>query len=217
MKRFCALLSTCLSPLRLGRFWPFLLLFTSLSVLSDGISEKGLKRLLRSKILMAQGIAANDIIVNAVLSQNAKALTLDNIIELDEQWRAEHDFSELKLAHQQNPPGIYIKDVIETAPDIFSEIFVTDNQGANVAAYPATTDYWQGDEDKWIHAWAKGKGDIFLSKVHLDESANVHAIQIGVPIRHQGKVIGVLVTGIKLTHVQSSYLLKNLDKRLIGQ
>jgi hypothetical protein len=54
---------------------------------------------------------------------------------------------------------------------------VIDNQGANVAAYPATSGYWQGDDAKWVKSWAKGRG-------------------------------GVLITGIKLTHVQSTYLLK---------
>ncbi len=199
----------------LAYFVNILLVFCSVSASCEGITETGLKRLLRSKILMAQSIAANDIIVNAVLSQNAKLIPMSQIRALDAQWRADTSLSSLKLAYQSNPPGRYIRDVIETAPDIFSEIFVTDNQGANVAAYPATSDYWQGDEDKWRKAWARGKGKVFLSKVELDESSNVHAIQIGVPIKHKSKTIGVLVTGIKLTHVQSTYLLKNLDKRMI--
>lgn len=184
---------------------------------AKGITEKGLKRILRSKILMAQGIAANRSIVDGVLQQNAKSMTLTQIKALDQKWRSQKILTPFKLSYQTNPSGSYIKDIIENDPDIFSEIFVTDNQGANVAAFPATSDYWQGDEDKWIKSWAQGKGDVYLSKVEFDESSKVHAIQIAVPIKHKGLVIGVLVIGIKLTHVQASYLLRNLDKRLIEQ
>lgn len=53
--------------------------------------------------------------------------------------------------------GAFLKNIIVQQADVYSEAFVTDAKGANVAAYPATSDYWQGDEDKFTKAFASGK------------------------------------------------------------
>ncbi|MFT5163762.1 MAG: hypothetical protein ACI9FJ_002359 [Alteromonadaceae bacterium] len=74
-----------------------LVLFLSFVVSADGITEKGLERLLRSKILMAHGIAANDVIVNAVLSQNVKQMPMPQVRDLDRKWRTDKSLSPLKL------------------------------------------------------------------------------------------------------------------------
>lgn len=43
----------------------------------------------------------------------------------------------------------------------YAEIFVMDNQGANVAMSDKTSDYWQGDEDKFVRSFAGGEGKVF--------------------------------------------------------
>lgn len=186
-------------------------------VYADGLTEKGLKRVLRSKIVMIKGIAANKLIIDAVEQQNAKQMSLQQIKTIDKQWRAQSADTPLKLQYQLNASGVYIRDLVQSNKSLFSEIFVTDNQGANVAAYPATSDFWQGDEDKWLKSWLDGEGEVFVSKLAFDQSSKAHAIQISVPIKLKSKVIGVLVSGIKLTHLQSTYLLRNLDDSMIKQ
>jgi len=42
--------------------------------------------------------------------------------------------------------------------------------------------------------------------VAYDESAKPDAMQISVPVKDQGKTIGVLVVGIKLSYIEASKL-----------
>jgi hypothetical protein len=194
-----------------------ILIVVTTVVYADGLTEKGLKRVLHSRIVMIKGIAANKLIVEAVAQQNAKQLSLLQIKDIDQQWQTQIGDTPLKMHYQLNLSGKYIKAIVQSNHKIFSEIFITDNQGANVAAYPATSDYWQGDEEKWQKSWLDGHGEVFVSKLAFDESSQAHAIQISVPIRVKSKVIGVMISGIKLTHLQSTYLLRNLDDSMIKQ
>ena len=72
-----------------------------------------------------------------------------------------------------------------------------------MAAYPATTDYWQGDEAKWKDTFHNDKGSLYIGPVELDESTNTKAVQISVPVLDKGKIIGVLIVGIKLSFIAS--------------
>lgn len=44
--------------------------------------------------------------------------------------------------------------MIRQMSNTYSEAFVTDMLGANVAMFPATSDFWQGDEEAFIEAYA---------------------------------------------------------------
>ena len=85
----------------------------------------------------------------------------------------------------------------------YNEAFLTDNQGANVAAFPPTSDYFQGDEEKWSESFNEGSGRVFIGPVELDESTGVRAVQISAPVLDQGRTIGVLVVGITVEHIES--------------
>ena len=78
------------------------------------------------------------------------------------------------------------------------------NQGANVAAYPPTSDYWQGDEEKFIVAFNQGKGQLLITPIFYDESAKTYASQVAAPVYNKEDVaIGVLFIGIKLSYAQT--------------
>jgi hypothetical protein len=78
----------------------------------------------------------------------------------------------------------------------YREAFVMDNQGALVCMTRKTSDYWQGDEDKWTKGFAEGRGSVFVSEPALDESTGVKLIHVSVPFMEEGKAIGVLTVGI---------------------
>jgi hypothetical protein len=71
-----------------------------------------------------------------------------------------------------------------------------DDQGAIVCATERTTDYWQGDEAKWQRAYNDGKGDVFIDRPKLDESANTRIAQISVPVMDGEKAIGAVTVGV---------------------
>jgi hypothetical protein len=78
------------------------------------------------------------------------------------------------------------------------EAFIIDKVGANVAMTNKTSDFYQGDEEKFSEAFAEGKGGTHIGKVLLDESIQSYAIQVGVPVMDQGSAIGVLVVTVNV-------------------
>jgi hypothetical protein len=103
---------------------------------------------------------------------------------------------------QTSPAGRFLKQQVQRSTS-FNEAFLTDNQGANVAAFPATSDYWQGDEDKWTNAFNDGDGRVYIGGLKLDESTNTVAAQVSAPVLDRGKTIGVLVVGVTINYLQT--------------
>ncbi len=74
--------------------------------------------------------------------------------------------------------------------EIFSEVFVTNKYGVNVAQSQKTSDYYQGDE----HWWQKARDDgLYVGDVAYDKSAKVYSVDICVRIEDEDKnFLGVL-------------------------
>ncbi len=74
-----------------------------------------------------------------------------------------------------------------------SEIFVTDRQGALVAASGLTSDYYQADEAWWEKAYNGGAGSFYLSELEYDASSGIYAFSLATPIYNQAReAIGIL-------------------------
>ena len=172
-----------------------------------GFSQAHLARLLRNKVEDIRELAANAAVVRTVQEHNAKAQSLEEIKRLDEAWVATAELTPFKKSLQDNEVGRYFKTLVDFNRSIYSELFLTDRNGATLAAYPATTDYWQGDEKKWSEAFNGGSGEVYIGPVAFDESSHVNSVQISVPVvGAENKAIGVLVVGVKLSYLQAKYL-----------
>jgi hypothetical protein len=180
-----------------------LLMLASAASAQQDISESELEDLLRVKVRTVQHMALNPLLVRAVKQQNALGLTQEEINKRDKEWRAtKGPPTPYKLSLQTSPAGRFLKEQV-TRNTTFNEAFLTDNQGANVAAYPATSDYWQGDEEKWSNSFNGGEGKISIGKLALDESTNTVAAQVSAPVLDRGKTIGVLVVGVSINYLQT--------------
>ncbi len=173
---------------------------------NGGFTQVQLRRLLRTKIETISEIANNEVVVSAVRRQNRRSLSQGKIEEIDAAWQATNDDTPFKTSLQENEAGRYFQSLIDFNESIYTEAFLTDRRGANVAAYPATTDYWQGDEEKWGASFNDGAGEVFVGRIEFDQSTKTNAIQISVPIMDGDEAIGVLIVGIRLTYVQAKYL-----------
>ncbi|MGA8259497.1 MAG: PDC sensor domain-containing protein [Arenicellales bacterium] len=162
--------------------------------------EKVLERL-QDKLRTVRHMSFHPVIVRAVRTQNNEKLTLDVIKQRDEQWQSTKTENALQREILHSEASQVLKTFVQGNPD-FNEAFATDDQGANVAMYPTTSDYWQGDEDKWIKSFNNGNGKLYIGKVQLDESTNTVAVQVSVPILDQGKTIGVLVIGVTQKYLE---------------
>ena len=149
---------------------------------------------LKSVVPMVETMAANAAVVDAVASQNSQGMTLDAIKATDTEWQAGGAAATVS-ANLENAAAAALKTAMADKPYLVEGI-LTDNQGANVAMTQKTSDYWQGDEPKFIKAWADGKGDVYISRPKRDESTGEVIAQISVPVRKDGAAIGTLTIGV---------------------
>ncbi len=173
----------------------------------DAPSQEELKSLLNTKIRSVQHMALNPTVIRATRRQNSEELTLDLIKQRDDDWKSTTELTHFKRSLQENDAGRFLKRVIGINKS-FNEAFVTDNQGANVAAFPATSDYWQGDEEKWTASFNDGTGQVFMGPLEYDQSTKTYAVQISAPLYDRGATIGVLVVGVTLDYLKSKQALQ---------
>ena len=87
----------------------------------------------------------------------------------------------------------------KTGHSVFTEVFLTNEYGANVAQSGKTTDYRQDDEDWWQKAKVNG---ISIGKAEHDESAKADIIPIGIKITDKdGNFVGVLKAALSVSSI----------------
>jgi hypothetical protein len=137
------------------------------------------------------------VIVKAVKAENAKGKSLDAIKGQDEKWKGTAGVVDYMQALMDSACGKHLRALQDTKA-YYAEIFVMDNQGANVCMTDKTSDYWQGDEAKFKESFAGGKGAVHLSDVKFDDSTQAYLVQVSVPVKDGEKVIGAITFGIDL-------------------
>lgn len=184
-KLLSAILTSCL-----------LISFGSLAFAEE--APKKIKDLAQNK-LAAYG--KDPVIVNAVKAENAKGKTLDQVKAKDKEWIATAGIADNMQAIMGSECGTYLRSIQKSAP-YYAEIFVMDNQGANVAMTDKTSDYWQGDEAKFKKSFNGGAGAVFVDKVEFDDSAQAYLVQVSVPVWDGGQAIGAITFGIDVDKVE---------------
>ena len=167
------------------------------------LTDAQIEELLDVKIRFATHMAYQPNIIRAVEAQNGKKLTLAEIKERDQMWiDAKGGSNALIRAITRNDIARYLKRRVDNNTAI-DEVFITDNQGANVAAYPPTSDYWQGDEGKFTSSFNNGNGKVFIGPLEQDASTNKTLVQISTPIVSNNQTIGVLIMGVSVDYLAS--------------
>lgn len=168
------------------------------------LTQAELQEVLAPRIEGLKFLTKNGMLLEAIRQQNREGQSLDDIKKIDAEWKAGK--SPLIKELQENKAGNFLKNIIIQQSDVYNEAFLTDAQGANVAAYPATSDYWQGDEEKFTAAFNGGQGKIFIGGIEMDESTKTNAVQISVPMEYNDETIGVLVIGVKVSVLEAEKL-----------
>lgn len=137
----------------------------------------------------------DQVIVDAVRHKNELAQTLVEIQMMDKKWRAHPGIADYMQALMDSGCANHLRQIQGSAP-YFAEIFVMDNQGANVAMTDKTSDYWQGDEAKFKKSYSDGKGAVFVDDVEFDDSVQTYTVQVSVPVKDGGETIGAITFGI---------------------
>ena len=180
-----------------------LLVLPAVSQAEIELSEDQIEELLDVKIRFATHMAFQPNIIRAVEAQNGQKMSLAQIKENDETWIGANGGSNSLIREiTRNDIARYLQRRVENNSAI-DEVFITDNQGANVAAYPPTSDYWQGDEGKWTSSFNDGNGQIFIGPLEQDASTNKSQVQISAPIVSNNETIGVLIMGVSVDYISA--------------
>ena len=140
-------------------------------------------------------------IIKAVKDENAKRKTLSQIKDMDKKWKATPGIADYMKAMMDSECGKHLRNIQKGAP-YYAEIFVMDNQGANVAMTDKTSDYWQGDEAKFQKSFKGGAGEVFIDDVEFDDSTQAYLVQVSVPVKDGGKVIGAITIGVDVDKIE---------------
>ena len=167
-----------------------------------GEHEGPVRELVESQI---KGWTANPAIIAAVKAQNRKhaGLAQAEIDALDKKWRAETKASAKPMIDELLGRGVSktLAGYKVDGEGLFTEIFVMDNKGLNVAQSDATSDYWQGDEAKWKKTFLAGPDAVFIDEVEFDESTQTYQSQVSLSIADpdSGEVIGAITVGVNVS------------------
>jgi len=134
--------------------------------------------------------------------QNKAQATLPQteLLARDGRWRREFqtgggDLSESILSRALSRR---LRELAVDTQGLITEVMLTDKRGFNVAVSDLTSDYWQGDEDKFQEAWILEQGQLHFDTVVYDESTRLFQIHVSRPVYHPetGRPMGVLIVGV---------------------
>jgi hypothetical protein len=149
--------------------------------------------------------ASDPALIAAIVAQNAVTGAYDQaqIDALDTQWRAEVGAASKPLidATLANAASQYLAGVQEASAGKYTEIFAMDAKGLNVGQSTLTSDYWQGDEDKFTASFGAGADAVHIGEIEQDESTQIFQSQVSVPITDPatGAVIGAITVGVDVS------------------
>lgn len=148
------------------------------------------------------GWAQSDVLVQAITEQNSRTVAYDQaqIDALDQAWRAEVGTGNTPTITPvlKNAAADFLRERVAASGGQITEIFIMDAQGLNVAASDVTSDYWQGDEEKFSETHGVGPGALHISDVELDESTQKYQGQLSLTIMDPatGAPIGAMTVGV---------------------
>jgi signal transduction histidine kinase/HAMP domain-containing protein len=170
-----------------------------------------------------QALAEVDVLKQTLEMKNAsyegsQGEILTEIERLDNQWRTAGESDPLidQVTTRDvsiNPSASQLAAFLDAFP-FYSEVFITDQYGATVAATGRLSDYYQADEGWWQASWNGGRGAVYISDPEFDESAGVTALLVAVPIVSDdtGRVIGILRSTLTVDELFSL-----IEHQTIGQ
>jgi len=158
-------------------------------------------------------LAANDLqewindpfVIYAIREQNELSgdLSLQQIEDFDQRWRREMDGSEKPMIFDLlgRQASIVLRERREKSNGVITEIILMDKHGLNVAISDPTSDYYQGDEAKWLETYLVGPDAVHVGELEYDESTGKVQTQVSMSIvdpEDPEEAIGAVTFGVNL-------------------
>lgn len=145
------------------------------------------------------------VITMSVKAQNERRAGIgqDGIEKLDAEWVAERDSDDQPLiaATLSSPSSAYLTQVQANSGGLYTAVFVMDANGLNVGQSAVTSDYWQGDEDKFTSTFPVGPDAVFVDAPEFDDGFGVWVVQVSLTLAENGKAIGTATVDLNATEL----------------
>ncbi len=143
------------------------------------------------------------IVIHAIEEQNIRFGNVSSmdIAVLDNTYRSEMKTGDWQMVRRllDKPVSRYLKSKQSDSQGTIVEFFVTDRNGLNVGQSVPTTDYWQGDEDKYLRTFAAGSNETFISRAERDDQSQMLETQASFVIKNRaGRPIGTATVTIAI-------------------
>lgn len=148
------------------------------------------------------GWIGEPVLIDAIVMQNETTARYDaaTIEAMDQAWRAELGTPSSPTISPvlTHPASDFLRARVAASGGTVTEIFVMDSVGLNVASSGMTSDYWQGDEEKFTATFGAGAGAMHFSEIEFDESSQSYQAQISFTLTDpaSGAPIGAMTVGI---------------------
>lgn len=175
------------------------------SSIGSVVADEGLEARLRelARVELSTWVSDPELITE-LREQNEQHSTLSesDIDALDRQWRDEIDAVDRPLisAIMGSRWSIMLSELQRLTGGLVVEVFVANNRGLNIAQSAITSDYWQGDEPKFLESYGNGPDAVYVRGVEFDKSAQMDLAQVSIPIADPvtGVVVGVATFGLNV-------------------
>ena len=128
------------------------------------------------------------------------------IDKMDAAWKTEAKSDDQPLIAEilSSPLSNYLLYIQASSAGLFTEIFVMDKFGLNVGQSSVTSDFWQGDEDKYQKTFAVGPDAVFVDEPEFDDKTKTWRTQVNfTAVDPQTKEpIGAVTVEFNLTELQ---------------
>lgn len=140
----------------------------------------------------------------AVQAQNRRhqGITQAEISARDNQWivefqRGTREFSASVLT---NALSQTLRSLQYATDGLITEVIVMDEHGLNVGVSKMTSDYWQGNEEKYQLTFGYPPNTVFVDDVRYDESTGRFQVQVNIPLYDPDEEtpIGAITVGVDI-------------------
>lgn len=123
-----------------------------------------------------------------------------DLLVLDQRWRAEVGQVDgpTVAGIVASPVSDTMRGLLMNSGGLVTEIIVMDDRGMNVAVSSVTSDFWQGDEAKFLETYPHGVDAVHVGEIEFDESSQTYQVQVSFSVADvsTGAPLGAVTIGL---------------------
>lgn len=163
----------------------------------ETVIETELRPLMR-KEQMLEAVRASNVVHGAD--------TQEQILAMDREWREQVGKDQQVLIKKvlEGPVSQMLRSAVSNGKGLISEVIVMDAKGLTVGCWPATSDYYQGDEEQYQMTFLKGADARHLGPERLDDSTRMAQRQLSLTLVDptNGTPIGAITFGLNADNLK---------------